>query len=71
MDSLHIGSNSILNVQTGNITVIIKGKSSHKYFHNLSESETKCSSVYIKSIEPFSVYFVDGREENVESGTMD
>ena len=67
MDLLHTGSNNILTVQAGNITVIIKGKSSHKYFHNLSETETKCSSVYIKSIDPFFVYFADGREENSQS----
>ena len=63
MDSPHTGSNNILTVQAGNITVIIKGKSTHKYIHNLSESEVKCSSVFVRSIEPFSVYFADGREE--------
>lgn len=67
MDLPHIGSNNILTVQAGNITVIIKGKTSHKYFHNLSESEAKCSTVFIRSVKPFTVFFADGREETSQT----
>ncbi len=66
MDSPHIGSNNILTVQSGHITVIVKGKTTHKYFHNLAESETKCSSVIIKSVQPFFVFLADERIENIQ-----
>ena len=59
MDSLHIGSKNILSVETGDVTVIIKGNTSHKYSHNKDESSEKCSSIFIRTNRDFSVSIFD------------
>ena len=59
MDSLHTGSKNILSVETGDVTVIIKGNTSHKYSHNKDESSEKCSSIFIRTNRDFSVSIFD------------
>ena len=63
MDSPLTGSKNILSVQTDKVSVIIKGKSSHKYSHNLKESQTKCSSVCIRCNSDFTVAIDDSNYE--------
>lgn len=59
MDSLHTGSKNILSVETGDVTVIIKGNTSHKYSHNKDESSEKCSSVFLRTDKNFNIRILD------------
>lgn len=59
MDSHHTGSKNILSVETDDVTIIIKGNTSHKYSHNRDESTDKCSTIFIRTGTILSISILD------------